>query len=162
MLGIIDPIDSSDLKDLIPPGEDIIISIILEGFVFTGSKKTTYDSHVLITERGIYWTRPKKNEMELNFKEWMELKAKGKLGLIISLVPGYGFQLKKKPNEKYNSHVKRNKEFYYIVSKIRLNSYKKWLERANADPTIHNKEIKKIEKIITQLEKNQKKFLSKS
>lgn len=56
------PIDFSNARDVIPPGEDIIYSTICagKGEFLEGTKSTTYkwESHFLLTDKGVAFTIP--------------------------------------------------------------------------------------------------------
>lgn len=60
MSNIFIPIDSSDLSKVIPEGEDIIYSSLCkgEGTAIADNKKYFWNSHLLMTNRGIYFTIP--------------------------------------------------------------------------------------------------------
>jgi acyl-CoA-binding protein len=71
------PIDYSNLKDVIPPGEDILYSTLCVAETVSGIntplvkdyKKHTWKTHVLLTENGIAFTYPR----DINYKK-KELK----------------------------------------------------------------------------------------
>lgn len=56
------PIDYSDVKNVIPPGEDIIYSTLCRGEVVdmtsTHMKKTSWPTHLLMTNKGIAFSIP--------------------------------------------------------------------------------------------------------
>lgn len=60
MSNIFIPIDSSDLRKAIPEGEDIIYSTLCkgEGEAMFENKKWSWNSHLLMTQKGMYFTIP--------------------------------------------------------------------------------------------------------
>jgi len=68
------PIDYSDIKNKIPPGEDIIYSTLCKGQTSqnlgTKTKRWTWISHVLMTPNGLVYTFPdvrKKKHLHYKF-----------------------------------------------------------------------------------------------
>ncbi len=61
------PIDSSDLRSIIPPEEDIIYDTYMKANLTSGKKKIQFISHFLMTENGFYWTNPEQNSISLSF-----------------------------------------------------------------------------------------------
>jgi len=68
------PIDASNVRKIIPVGQDITHSILMN-IVFNNYRGTVYNyiTHVLVTSQGLAWTKIdwKKNE-ELVFTPWNE------------------------------------------------------------------------------------------
>ena len=61
------PIDYSDLKDSIPPGEEIIYSTLAKGTLMQMNSRTTWICHLLITNKTLAYSVPKKKSVNLMF-----------------------------------------------------------------------------------------------
>ncbi len=73
------PIDYSEVKNIIPPGEDIVYSTLCKvrntiSHTMGGSTTRKWISHVLITTKGIAYTIPqKKAPIELRYLFWYDI-----------------------------------------------------------------------------------------
>ncbi|MFO7797273.1 MAG: hypothetical protein R6W84_14100 [Promethearchaeia archaeon] len=111
------PIDTSNVRKVIPVGQDITHSIYMN-IVFNNYHGTAYNhiTHVLVTSQGLAWTKTdwKKNE-ELVFTPWNEAELI-KPG-IIYLIPGFiAFPLGDKVDPK-ETDVKYAWNFYFETIK---------------------------------------------
>jgi hypothetical protein len=69
MSNIYVPIDSTNLKEEIPPEEDILYSTmckVMERYqVGTRTQKDKYKSHILITNKKVYYLKPQKKTFNI-------------------------------------------------------------------------------------------------
>lgn len=65
------PIDYSDVREVIPPGEDIIYSTLFyvwgASVQYAGTKYQSFNSHVLFTEKGFVYQNPKRGGMKPHY-----------------------------------------------------------------------------------------------
>jgi hypothetical protein len=95
MSNIYIPIDHTNVKEVIPPGENIIYSTLCSaverGGVGPTRYKKKYKSHILVTDKGIAFTIPKWRKEPMSIYKPLEevrITKKGKLSLSV-----------KRPNE---------------------------------------------------------------
>ncbi|UCC19314.1 MAG: hypothetical protein JSV62_14610 [Promethearchaeota archaeon] len=170
------PIDFSDLKSVIPPGEDIIYSTLARGetpigTTITGSKVkyVKYISHILMTPNGVAYTvptkKPKKEPPVKRYTPWGEIHgiaSAGKLGTGFSISLTLPFKLVREENfETKESFEKRSKEFVAKFRPLIIEKKEEWLRQNRNNPEIKKREIKMAEKVLAKMKSWENKRLAK-
>ncbi|MFX1237000.1 MAG: hypothetical protein ACFFAS_20605 [Promethearchaeota archaeon] len=162
------PIDASDLKNMVPPGEEIIYSTLAKGFTTFVNKRFNWVTPILMTSNGVIYKKPdvtkRKAPLFGEYTLWGEVAnvAGGtKLGTGIMI---YGislnftrdpdFETKEKYRERCASFVRRFLPF--LIKKKRI-----WLEEAQNDPEIKKSNLKFHTKWLSRLLKWNAKFKAK-
>lgn len=161
--GIYVPIESSKLMEVVPPGSQIVYSTLMSGVYTFGPLKETWSSHVLITDRGLAFTRPtiiKEAPPNLFFAPWNRVLDpwKGRISVKISALAIYYFKLLRDPNlESKESFDQRFKEFGGKFRPLKKAFKKQWkVEKRRI------KAEKKAEKIRLKEEKRRRKAEEKA
>lgn len=167
------PIDFSDIKNKIPPGEDIIYSTLCKGFtsqtVGTKTKTWRWISHVLMTPNGVAYTFPnmkKKKAPPLQiYSVWDEIHSiasAGKLGAGFQLSRFSSFKLVREENfETKEKFKERSKEFIAKFRPLIIKKKEQWLELNRNNPEIKKKIIKNMENAIAKLKAMENKRIAK-
>jgi hypothetical protein len=129
MADIYFPIDSSVAKNVIPPGEEIIYStlckIVHSGLPGSGTPTRKWDSHVLLTPKGLVYSMPGNRAL---YNDWFEVKRI--TGKYIELFLGFRMGLKREPNfETKDGFKKRSKEFSRKIKPIMQGRKDEWVTR---------------------------------
>ena len=136
------PIDSSNAKEVIPPDAEIIYSTMMSGEYTFGPLKETWMSHVLITTRGVAFSRPTTTGTvppPVYFAPWSTVMdpVKGRLSIRISALAFYYFKLSRDPNsetkEDFNFRFKHLEASLDHLRRLLINNgrQKKRLSRRN-------------------------------
>ena len=87
MSNIIIPIDSSNAREAIPPGEEIIYSTVGGGIFKTFSGFQTFTTHILMTPNGFAFTDPrysrKGEPVHAEYRTWTDIKKISKDRIIL-------------------------------------------------------------------------------
>ncbi len=172
MSGIYVPIDYSDIKNVIPPGEDIIYSTLCIGFTLQslGTKTKTYRwaSHVLMTPNGVAYTFPdmtkRKAPPKQVYSSWDKFdtivsKGKSSVGINARFVE---FRLVREENYESKEKFKdRLKEFIAKFRPLLIKKKEQWLELNRDNPEIKKRSIKRAERSILWMKKAENKRLAK-
>jgi len=168
------PIDYSDIKNKIPPGEDIIYSTLCKGQTSqnlgTKTKRWTWISHVLMTPNGLVYTFPdvrKKKAPPLQiYDTWENIKSivsVGKFGTGFVLSRGTDFKLVRGEDfETKEKFKERSKEFIAQFRPLLIKKKEEWLELNRNNPEIKKKKIKNMEKTIAKLKSLENKRIAKT
>ena len=130
MTDIYVPIDYSNLKSVIPPGEDIIYSTLCKAKKgsagLAGYTTTKWLSHVLMTTKGIAFTVPhRKKPTKAFYTDWYSMKKFGKKGFVYKLKTYY--RIVREPNfESNNEFRERSKNFLATINPIIQSRRKEW------------------------------------
>jgi hypothetical protein len=157
------PIDYSDLKSVIPPGEDIIYSSLCQANMSFGPRTEKWNSHILLTKNHFAYTKPVKRKAPESilfplYKLWLFAPN------TIYINKLFSFRLKQDPNyETKENFKKRGKEFGYKFLPYLLEAKQNHLKEMEANPeNFSDRKIRKMKsKIYTvekALQKNTKKF----
>ena len=167
------PIDFSDLKSVIPPGEDIIYSTLCNGFtsVRLVRKTRTYNwnTHLLMTPNGIAYYMPdttkKKAPLLPMYSTWDEIFAimgMGKLGCGFSMINGLSFKLLREANfETKDNFKERSREFVVKFRPLLIKKKEQWLELNRNNPEIKKSKIKSMEASLAEMKSLEKKRIAK-
>jgi len=147
------PIDYSDIKDVIPIGNDIIYSTLFSVNAWTvdpkvgalqGSKIKIYDSHALFIKNGIYYQKYKRGLLEPNFIPWYKLLSIVGPGLLFKeKMTVYTVVLKQHHDyETKHNFEMRLMKFYLEFAPHVISEKRKWK---------HKKGLKRIEKAYNQI-----------
>jgi hypothetical protein len=167
MSDIFVPIDHTDLKEVIPPGENITYStlcnVVEKGGVGPTSYKKKYKSHVLVTNKGIAFTIPKWRKEPKSFYmplDKVRITKKGKLSLSVrrEFTSGlaYFVPVIAKEYESAQSFKEREPKFGAAIIPLIVESYKetmKIMEKTGENPRLINLFKKQIEKYDIKLQK---------
>ena len=154
------PIDSSDLKSVIPPGEDIIYSTLCKGIAtvaeFNKRTTTNWITHVLFTQNGVAWVKPhytkKKEPSTLHYTplEYIDY-------LFYDRIPS--FQIK--PARLYLKRVdsfetkenfrERSANFLPKFAPLIIEKKEQWLQEYGDNPEVKKRLKKKIQNSITKM-----------
>ena len=170
MSNIYVPLDYSEIKSVLPPGEDIIYSTLAR-YKFNlnvGSvrMKQTFLSHVLLTPRHLAYTKPveKKEEVELKLIPLYDVlvfraKPAGQIVLGISFL-----ELVRDPDFETEDNFKtRLERFAPEFIPYLLEAQKERLQEMEANPEeFAKKRINSLRKHIGKIEKSFEKFKKKS
>jgi len=122
MTDIYVPIDYSNLKAVIPPGEDIIYSTLCKAKKsstgMAGVTTTKWISHVLMTPKGIAFMEPRrKKSMKLKYFDWYKIRRISKT--IIPITLKIFLKLEREPNFEskgdYNKRVNEFREKFKVI-----------------------------------------------
>ena len=122
------PLDYSNLKAIIPPGEDIIYSTLCvasdSSIPFGGTTK--WISHILLTNKGLAYTKPRiKKTLKAFYTDWNNVKNVFKGGITLSLT-GFVLKLAKEPNESNQGFIIRKNRFQSIIKPVIEKRKKEW------------------------------------
>jgi len=165
MTDIYVPLDYSELKSVIPPGEDILLSSLCKTTISSFGTTTKYTSHVLLTPKHFAYTKPvKKKPAELIliplYNVWMFAPG----AVIISKMPVWSFRFANDPNFETKVNFKeRSKKFGYNFLPYLIDAKKDRITEMEANPEEYKeKKISKMKRQLITLEqaygKNKKKF----
>ncbi|MFW9818806.1 MAG: hypothetical protein ACFFE5_04285 [Candidatus Thorarchaeota archaeon] len=160
------PIDYSDLKSIIPPGEDIIYSTLCKGIAsvphkYDARKKiiTKWATHILITPNGIAWNKPNYyTKKQPSTQEYTNLEFIDRFFRMKVVGSGFSFypaDLKVVRDENYESKEKfkeRSRKFVSTIAPYAIERKKKWLAENQDNPEIKKRLIKKITKTLRKSE----------
>ena len=167
------PIDFSDIKNKIPPGEDIIYSTLCKGYtsmyIGTKIKKWNWISHVLMTPNGVAYTFPNTTNRKAPplqiYSTWDEILAIVSMGKFVagfSLSFTTSFKLVREENfetkEKFNE---RSKEFIAKFRPLLIKKKDQWLELNRNNPEIQKRTIKTVEKALAKMKAWENKRIAK-
>ena len=153
------PIDYSNLKEVIPEGEDIVYSslVTIKGSSYSGRgmSTTSYTSHLLMTTGGIAFTIPKKFKTpELVYKPWDFVNTRETRIGKISLSSTNTIHLTRDKNlESNESFKKRKKDFGVTILPVVVNYYKKKYEEIANDPSVKPTKRRSVQKKIDSNER---------
>ena len=163
------PIDFSDTKSVIPPGEDIIYSTLCKasGAWTIGNKTKTakWLSHVLITPSGVAFSKPvnpsdKKLTLENTYLPWHEIDSiasLGRFGLGFAVYP-MSFKIKREENfETEETFNKRKDEFIPKFRPLLIQRKDEWLEVNENNPEIKKREKKWVKKYLAKMKAAERK-----
>lgn len=167
------PIDFSDIKNVIPPGEDIIYSTLCQGThsqnLGTKTKTWKWISHCLMTKNGVAYTFPslqkKKEPPQKIYSKWEDILAiasagKFGVGFTLSLITSY----KLVRNENFETKEKFKERSKAFVAKFRplvIKKQEEWLEANRNNPEVRKRDIKITEKSIRKMKGWEQKRLAK-
>ncbi|MFX0005931.1 MAG: hypothetical protein ACFFA7_12420 [Promethearchaeota archaeon] len=157
------PIDFSDLKSVIPPGEDIIYSTLCKGRATVMSKwdarkniTTTWVTHVLFTENGVAWVKPnywkKKKPSTQEYNSLVDIDY-----VFYDKVPSFRISparifLAREVNfETKEKFVERCEEFLLKFAPLIVQKKEEWLQQNENNPEIREKYKKRVSKHITKM-----------
>lgn len=146
------PIDCTDLKDIIPEGEDIVYSCFFNGSTLYHNKKYTWVSHILITPHGVAFNVPnvlkRKNPIEKEYYPWYNVNV-GKGYLSLGHYSTITFGLMKLSNsETKDEQEKRYLDFFKKFKDLQMDKSKQHLEELRNNPDTKKKDLKQYEKYI--------------
>ena len=164
------PIDSSDVKEVIPPGEDIIFSSLAKAHGYSGNSSVSWNTHVLFTSNGIAFKRPedfgrKKSPMINIYAQWEaahSFMSVGKMGAGFTIRGcTLGFVLNKDVETK-EKFQERTKEFIAKYRPYLIEKKEKYVEELSKDPKENKRYIKAQTAEITKLKNMEIKRLKKA
>ncbi|MFX0017510.1 MAG: hypothetical protein ACFFAK_16095 [Promethearchaeota archaeon] len=167
MTGIYVPIDSSLLKGLIPPGEEIIYSSLADviesgGSAVYGSYTASWISHILLTPKSFAYTRARRSKSPeiycvplYTVRSFYYNVRSLQGGIEYKRRPFIRFDLRWEKNfETIETFTKRNTEFAYKYSPYLLEAKRERLNEMQANPGEFKKsQIKKMYKNFVETEK---------
>ncbi|MFX1297870.1 MAG: hypothetical protein ACFFD2_23865 [Promethearchaeota archaeon] len=124
MTDIYIPIDYTNLKSVIPPGEDIIYSTLCKVTQTLLAGEIKWESHVLMTTKGFAYTKPQERKLLKGiYVDWNRIKLGRKtMGLRLTF-----FKLKRDPNyESRETFDKRSQNFKATIKPIVDARKKEW------------------------------------
>ncbi|MHA2008926.1 MAG: hypothetical protein ACXABO_12265 [Promethearchaeota archaeon] len=174
------PIDYSDVKSVIPPGEDIIYSTLCNCStgVYKSPTKTKiikWTSHVLITPNGIAYVKAdfkkKKNPPTKEYSSWddvFSIVSMGRLGMGF-VIDEMAFHLAREENfETKEKFSERSREFIAKFRPLLIEKKERWLEQNPINTELDKKQQKKqmkerkvVESLIYKMRDMEKKRLAK-
>lgn len=125
------PIDSSEINDIIPEGEDIIYSTFFRAEVSLFATKQ-WGGHLLMTNKGVYLNVPvdltkKEQKREETFVPWYNIMDPKNRLLTLTGIEGLNAELSftltilsDSNRESEESYVDRIAKFSYFVNQIRI------------------------------------------
>lgn len=157
------PIDFSDLKSVIPPGEDIIYSTLCKGIAtideVTKRKTTTWITHVLFTQNGVAWVKPhytkKRKTPTQEYTPLVDINY-----LFYDIIPSFRigparlFLAREKIFETKENFRERSVSFLPRFAPLIIEKKEQWLREYGDNPEIKERLKKRIRKHITKM-KNQ-------
>ena len=162
MSNIYIPIDASNLREEITPGEDIVYSTIMRVQDSTYNTTTKFDSHVLLTPNGIAWTDPRKKKKKdpiiPKYANWDDFRAiiKNKMGFWGQDLDNFEL-LRLDKIETKEEFKNRAGLFPEFVLNLVVDYGKRKYAEMESDPSVNEKEKKKmrdfIQKKTSKLEK---------
>ncbi len=115
------PIDYSKAKEVVPADAEILYSTLMSGVYTFGPLKETWISHILITTRGVAFSRPASigDIPRVYFTPWDVVSAplKGRFTIKISALAYYNFKLYRAAN--YETKESFNLRFKHFGGKFR-------------------------------------------
>lgn len=160
------PIDYSNLKEILPVGDDIIYSTLCKAYHTDAGSLIIWKTHLLMTEKGIAFSKPgekKKDPPELIYIDWTKVVYVLKKGLRVNISLGYpaskfdyemvDLNLKSDPNfESKDKFKKRLNEFPRKFIPYVLEKKKAFLSSPDSS-FLNIKQRKLQEHALTKLEK---------
>ena len=159
------PIEYTNVREAIPPGEDIIYSTIMRAFFVGGNKKYRFKSHVLMTPNGFAWTNPirtkKREPPKIEYYNWTKVKKVKGIGFFISPIDVFALERLDGYETKIN-YKKRALEFGAFILPIMIDYAKRRREEMANDPSIKDRKKRKMEIYKRKLELLLPKFQKKA
>lgn len=157
------PIDYSELKTVIPEGEDILYSTSCQANLSGAAYRQSWPSHILLTQNYMAYTQPVKRKptalaLVPLYKVWMFKPS------MIILKKLFWFKITRDSNyETKDGFRERAKIFGYKFLPILLDAKERRLKEMESNPeefkVIEIRNMKsKIDRVKKALEKNKKKF----
>jgi len=166
------PIDSSALKDILPPGEDIIYSALFKAKMIDPYKQNRvirWKSHVLFTNNYVAFQTldnySKKKPLLNQHAPWGEinyLTSVGKLGVGFQIFRRFEYFLTR--DEQYETKEKfkeRSNKFVETFRPHLIEKKKEYLEKLKMDPSIRKKTLKHHQKQLEKMIQKEEKRLAK-
>ncbi|MFX1275511.1 MAG: hypothetical protein ACFFBP_06550 [Promethearchaeota archaeon] len=143
------PIDASNVREAIPPGEDIVYSSYMKATDSYYDKTITYNSHVLLTPNGFAWTCPgkkKKDPIQSKYHDWSILRTvKSKLLFLWGKLGVDKFELLRiEGAENKDDFKKRAELFPEFVFSLALDYVKRKHAEIENDPSVKDKEKREL------------------
>jgi len=161
MTDIYVPIDYSDLKSVIPPGEDIIYSTLSQVNIRKFSAHEKWNSHVLLTKNHFAYTEPiKRKSPQSNILPLYELWLFAPNTIFITKL--FAFRFVRDTNETKENFKIRSKEFGLKFLPYLLEAKKDRLKEMEADPgKFSENKVRKMKSQISTVEKALQKNIRK-
>ncbi|MFX1275513.1 MAG: hypothetical protein ACFFBP_06560 [Promethearchaeota archaeon] len=159
------PINASDVKDVIPIGEDIIYSTLALGYEYLGNREARWSTQLLITPNGIAFKVRSDSGLVNRYYYWHEIQTiinYGKFGPAIFVykrkLSNLSVALARNENIETKEEFKeRLGEFLDIFRPILIEKKQQWLEKAYNDPEVSQKAFNQCQKDFIDLIKKEKK-----
>ena len=158
------PLDYSELKSAIPPGEDILLSSKCKALIDSVGGTTKFTSHVLLTQKHFAFTFPVKNKpVELNLVPLYKVVTFNRGGIIMKKIPIASFRFKWEGSYETNANFKeRVKKFGYNFLPYLIEAKKERIKVMEANPeAIKKKDINKMKKQLIKIEQSYEKAKTK-
>ncbi|MFX0102238.1 MAG: hypothetical protein ACFFCS_21915 [Candidatus Hodarchaeota archaeon] len=175
------PIDSTNLKDVIPPGEDILYSTMCQGtYAYRTLNQTIsvkFNAHALLTTGGIAYTCANRGgQMQNYYEPWWRVFQVVKIlkwrGFVINRPDLIGSPMRKlnivsfslKQNEGFETEEKfkeRNQEFVGKFRPLLIQRRQEWLAANQGNSEVDKKLYKNLSKELEKMMKNEDKRLQK-
>lgn len=155
------PIDYSDIKKKIPPGEEIIYSTLCKGVVEVGGPpqktiRTTWITHVLFTQNGVTWVKPHYTKKRRpSTQEYTPLEDVNYL--FYDRIPSFRIGLarlflkREKIFETKENFRERSARFLPRFAPLIIEKKKQWLQEYGDNPEIKKRLKKRIRNHITKM-----------
>ena len=153
------PIESSDLRSRIPPDEQIIYSTMLHGSITFGNRRTTWNTHALMTNKGIhsYMARALQKQLDYHFMDWIYVKRIGGGTIMFNLNDTYSFARVDQFETKEDFKV-RKKNMGATLYPVILNRCQNWLNENSNNPDVKGRLLKGVQKRLAKAQKSVAKF----
>ncbi len=141
------PIESSDLKTRIPPDEQIIYSTMLHGSITFGNRRTTWNTHALMTNKGIHshMARAMQKQLDYHFMDWIYVKRIGGGTIMFNLNDTYSFA-RVEQFETKEKFKERKKTMGASLWPVILKRCQEWLNENSNNPNVKNRLVKGVQK----------------
>ncbi len=165
MTDIYIPIEATDLRKIIPGGEEILYSAYFNGTTLFKNKHYSWASHILITPKGVAFQYPnvykRKNPIQNEYHAWYNFTL-DEGTILLRHFSIFTFKLMKiDKSETKNERKARNVEFLHKFEGYRFDSSMEHLEELRNNPDTKKKELKQYEKYIDSMLKAKEKRKAK-
>ncbi|MFX1382093.1 MAG: hypothetical protein ACFFBP_06570 [Promethearchaeota archaeon] len=117
------PLDVSNLREIIPEGEDIIYSTFCKGYNYIGGTEYRWLSHVLITENYVAFQEPdyysRKSPLKNKYVYWDEIQKVKKLGKLAGFMIDKHFGYTITRDERFETKEQFKKRLKEFVPKFK-------------------------------------------
>ncbi|MFX0098990.1 MAG: hypothetical protein ACFFCS_05370 [Candidatus Hodarchaeota archaeon] len=162
------PIDTSKLQEIIPPGEDILCSALCKGQNSFANKIITWNTHVLLTNKGVALHENYGKDLVPKYYPWHEVFSVGKVMKMTGISIGPNIRaltsyllLRFKDTESNDEFNARGNAFVTRFMPIMTQSKEEWLAANRNNPDIKPKKLRNFEKELDMNNKAMEKWFKK-
>ncbi|MBY9005504.1 MAG: hypothetical protein KGD63_01975 [Candidatus Lokiarchaeota archaeon] len=159
------PIESTNLKNIIPEGEDIVYSSFFNGTMLHSNRHYSWASHILITLNGVAFNVPniykRKNPMENVYLPWCDVNIGEKLLALNYYAPTEFKLMKLSDSESKEERKNRKLAFFQKFKTIQMDKSKEHLEELRNNPDTKKKVLKQYNNYMSILLKGEAKRKAK-